>query len=149
MCAPNPPTHQPTTPLQEREGIQGLHDSLFSSSTGELRALDLAPSFSDTLWAACMVNSRCFSDAAGRELLSLMVPLADMANHSTQPNAAYRLHPSTQTFTVTSTKVGGVCLWLQLQLVWCVGLLAVVCCGSGMEACLRLVASTWLCWPTM
>lgn len=55
-----------------------------------------------------MVNSRCFSDAAGRELLSLMVPLADMANHSTQPNAAYRLHPSTQTFTVTSTKVGGV-----------------------------------------
>jgi hypothetical protein len=94
--------------LQEREGIQGLHDSLLSSSTGELRALDLAPSFSDTLWAACMVNSRCFSDNAGRELLSLMVPLADMANHSNEPNAAYRLHPSTQTFTVTSTKVGGV-----------------------------------------
>jgi hypothetical protein len=90
---------------QEREGIQGLHASLFSSSTGELQALDLAPDLSDTLWAACMVNSRCFSDAAGRELLSLMVPLADIANHSNDPNAAYRLDPGAGTFSVTSTKV--------------------------------------------
>lgn len=91
--------------MQERAGIQGLHDSLFSSTTGELRALDLAPDFSNTLWAACMVNSRCFSDAAGRELLSLMVPLADMANHSNQPNAGYRLDPSSQTFSLCSTQV--------------------------------------------
>lgn len=35
---------------------------LFSSSTGELRALQLAPTLDDTVWAACMVNSRCFSD---------------------------------------------------------------------------------------
>jgi len=26
---------------------------------------DLAPAFEDTLWAACMVNSRCFSDNVG------------------------------------------------------------------------------------
>lgn len=91
---------------QERDGIQGLHDSLFSSSTGELRALDLAPDFSDTLWAACMVNSRCFSDAAGRELLSLMVPLADMANHSNTPNAGYKLDSASQTFSIVSTQVG-------------------------------------------
>lgn len=90
---------------KERDGIQGLHDSLFSSSTGELRALDLAPDFSDTLWAACMVNSRCFSDAAGRELLSLMVPLADMANHSNTPNAGYRLDSASQTFSIVSTQV--------------------------------------------
>lgn len=94
-------------PRQEREGIEGLHASLFSSSTGELKALNLAPDVSDTLWAASMVNSRCFSDAAGRELLSLMVPLADMANHSPdEPNATYRLDPGTGTFSVTSTKVG-------------------------------------------
>lgn len=48
--------------LQERSAIQGLHDSVFSSRTGELSTLDLAPDFQDTLWAACMVNSRCFSD---------------------------------------------------------------------------------------
>lgn len=89
---------------KEREGIEGLHASLFSSTTGQLKALDLAPNVSDTLWAASMVNSRCFSDAAGRELLSLMVPLADMANHSIEPNAGYRLDPGAGTFSVTSTK---------------------------------------------
>jgi hypothetical protein len=90
---------------QERSSIKALHDSLFSSTTGELKALDLAPDFNDTLWAACMVNSRCFSDAAGRELLSLMVPLADMANHSNTPNAGFKLNPGTQTFSIISTKV--------------------------------------------
>lgn len=124
--------------VQERKGIQGLHDSLFSSSTGELRALDLSPSFSDTLWAACMVNSRCFSDNAGRELLSLMVPLADMANHSNEPNAAYRLHPSTQTFAVTSTKVG---VWFAMVSGW-VGMTQG---GAGLlwHACVRL-GTRWL-----
>jgi hypothetical protein len=53
-----------------------------------------------------MVNSRCFSDAAGRELLSLMVPLADMANHSNDPNAGYKLDPGSQTFRLFTTKVG-------------------------------------------
>lgn len=92
-------------PAQERSSIKALHNSLFSSTTGELRALDLAPDFTDTLWAACMVNSRCFSDAAGRELLSLMVPLADMANHSNNPNAGFKLNPGTQTFSIISTQV--------------------------------------------
>ena len=35
---------------------------LFSSAGGELRALKLSPQLEDTLWAACMVNSRCFSE---------------------------------------------------------------------------------------
>lgn len=66
--------YAPPSPLQQEvDGIRGLHASLFSSSTGELKALDLAPDLSDTLWAAFMVNSRSFSDAAGREMLSLMV----------------------------------------------------------------------------
>lgn len=97
--------HLITLAQQERDGIRGLHDSLFSSSTGDLRALDLAPSFTDTLWAACMVNSRCFSDAAGREALSLMVPLCDLANHSASPNAAYRLDAAQQHFSLVSTCV--------------------------------------------
>jgi hypothetical protein len=41
----------------------------------------------------------------GREALSLMVPCADMANHGMQPNAAYRLEPDSQTFTITTTEV--------------------------------------------
>jgi hypothetical protein len=95
----------PWCAAQERSSIKAVHDSLFSSTTGELRALALAPDFNDTLWAACTVNSRCFSDAAGRELLSLMVPLADMANHSNEPNAGFKLNPGTQTFSIISTKV--------------------------------------------
>eukprot|EP00878_Enallax_costatus_P035849 GHUV01040088.1.p1 GENE.GHUV01040088.1~~GHUV01040088.1.p1 ORF type:complete len:486 (+),score=115.66 GHUV01040088.1:144-1601(+) len=89
---------------QERTAIQGLHDSIFSSQTGDLASLDLAPEFQDTLWAACMVNSRCFSDAVGREAVSLLVPCADMANHSMTPNAGYRLDPETQTFNITTTE---------------------------------------------
>ncbi|WIA28837.1 hypothetical protein OEZ86_011364 [Tetradesmus obliquus] len=89
---------------KERSAIQGLHDTVFSSSTGELAALDLAPEFKHTLWAACMVNSRCFSDNVGREALSLMVPCADMANHGMQPNAAYKLEPDSQSFSITTTE---------------------------------------------
>jgi hypothetical protein len=59
--------------LQERTAIQGLHDSVFSSSTGELAALDLAPNFQHTLWAACMVNSRCFSDNVGPQHITTSV----------------------------------------------------------------------------
>ncbi len=47
---------------QERAAIEGLHAAIFSSSSGELAALDLAPHSSDTVWAASLVNSRCFSD---------------------------------------------------------------------------------------
>ncbi len=41
---------------------------LFSSTSGELRALQLADSLEDTLWAACMVNSRCFSETVSWQL---------------------------------------------------------------------------------
>jgi hypothetical protein len=58
------------------------------------------------------MHSRTIHDAScwcrlqvGREALSLMVPCADMANHGMQPNAAYRLEPDSQTFTITTTEV--------------------------------------------
>jgi hypothetical protein len=50
---------------QERAAILRLHDNIFSSETGDLRDLQLAGDPSDTLWAAAMVNSRCFSDVVG------------------------------------------------------------------------------------
>jgi len=40
---------------------------LFSSTSGELKALKLADSVDDTVWAACMVNSRCFSENVSGE----------------------------------------------------------------------------------
>jgi hypothetical protein len=62
--------------VQERTAIQGLHDAVFSSSTGELAALDLAPDFGHTLWAACMVNSRSFSDNVSFMRLLIMLSCA-------------------------------------------------------------------------
>jgi hypothetical protein len=68
----NPPAHPhspslrpaQTTRPQERASILGLHRAVFSASTGDLRTLQLAASPEDTLWAASMVNSRCFADEA-------------------------------------------------------------------------------------
>ncbi|PRW59741.1 acyl-coenzyme A oxidase peroxisomal isoform B [Chlorella sorokiniana] len=74
----------------EREQIAALHERLLSSTSGELRVLQLADSLEDTLWAACMVNSRCFSETVDGETVSLVVPCADMANHVLSPNAGYR-----------------------------------------------------------
>jgi hypothetical protein len=47
---------------KEREDILGVHARVFCGQGGELRTLALAPRPEDTLWAACMVNSRCFSE---------------------------------------------------------------------------------------
>lgn len=47
---------------QERSAILRLHDTVFSEATGDLAALKLAAVPEDTLWAASMVNSRCFAD---------------------------------------------------------------------------------------
>lgn len=77
---------------KERDAILGLHQSVFSDDSGDLRALRLSARFEDTLWAASMVNSRCFADEVSGEAISLVVPCADMANHSTSPNASYRLN---------------------------------------------------------
>ncbi|EFN53459.1 hypothetical protein CHLNCDRAFT_136721 [Chlorella variabilis] len=74
----------------ERSQIAGLHDRLFCTSGGELRALQLAAGLQDTVWAACMVNSRSFSETVEGETVSLMVPCADMANHALAPNASYQ-----------------------------------------------------------
>ena len=62
--------------------------------------------------AACPFNYRCSHTPTancvlqiGREAVSLMVPCADMANHSMTPNAGYRLDPETQTFNIATTQV--------------------------------------------
>jgi hypothetical protein len=42
----------------------------------------------------------------GREALSLMVPCADMANHSNAPNAAFGMEPDLATFSLRAKQVG-------------------------------------------
>ncbi|GLI69471.1 hypothetical protein VaNZ11_014089, partial [Volvox africanus] len=65
-----------------------VHQSYFGME-GELRRLRLAASLEDTLWAMSMVRTRTFSEDVNGEGLTLMVPYADMANHSFQHNATF------------------------------------------------------------
>jgi SET domain/Rubisco LSMT substrate-binding len=90
----------------QRSQLASLHSAVFSSTTGlsELRQLDLAPTFEDTLWAVCMVNSRCFSETIGKEIVTFMVPAADLANHSSAPNAEYRYNAKQDAFQLVSLR---------------------------------------------
>ena len=45
------------------------HESVFSSQTGHLKALQLADRLQDTLWAMSLVRSRTFSDTVNSLLL--------------------------------------------------------------------------------
>jgi hypothetical protein len=49
-----------------------------------------------------MVNSRCFSETIGKEVVTLMVPAADFANHSPAPNAEYRYNTEQDAFQLVS-----------------------------------------------
>ncbi|GBF96048.1 hypothetical protein Rsub_08863 [Raphidocelis subcapitata] len=89
---------------KERASILSLHESIFSGSSGDLSALALAAGPEDTLWAASMVNSRCFADEVGGEALSLVVPCADLANHDSSPNAGYRLDADAGAFLLVATR---------------------------------------------
>ena len=90
----------------QRSQLSSLHSAIFSSTTGlpELKHLNLAPTFEDTLWAVCMVNSRCFSETIDKEIVTLMVPAADFANHSPAPNAEYRYNPVQDAFQLVSLR---------------------------------------------
>ncbi|KAI8471285.1 MAG: hypothetical protein J3K34DRAFT_392961 [Monoraphidium minutum] len=88
---------------RERSAVLALHASVFGVA-GELRALRLARGPEDTLWAASMVNSRCFADEAAGEAVSLVVPCADMANHSCSPNAAYQLDDDAGCFRLVAAR---------------------------------------------
>lgn len=89
---------------RERESLRKVHESIFGPS-GMLSTLDLADSFEDTLWAFCMVNSRCFSDKSPTgEDISMMVPCADMANHSNVPDMAYKFSFEEDRFEFSSLK---------------------------------------------
>ncbi|KAG2451954.1 hypothetical protein HYH02_003728 [Chlamydomonas schloesseri] len=67
----------------------GVHRKYFDSVQGELAQLKLAASARDTLWAMSMVRTRTFSENVNGEGLTLMVPYADLANHSFRPNATF------------------------------------------------------------
>jgi len=90
----------------QRSQLASLHSAVFSPATGlpELKELDLAPTFNDTLWAVCMINSRCFSETIGKEIVTLMVPAVDFANHSHAPNAEYRYSTEQDAFQLVSLR---------------------------------------------
>ncbi|KAL3148961.1 hypothetical protein ABBQ32_001818 [Trebouxia sp. C0010 RCD-2024] len=81
---------------------QDSHTSIFSSQTGLLRSLQLANTLQDTLWAMSLVRSRTFSEAVQSTDLALMVPTADLANHSFQQNSVYALRATQGTFELKS-----------------------------------------------
>ncbi|GLC52280.1 hypothetical protein PLESTB_000604500 [Pleodorina starrii] len=66
-----------------------VHRDYFDGERGELRQLGLATRAADTLWAMSMVRTRTFSEDVNGEALTLMVPYADMANHSFTFNATF------------------------------------------------------------
>jgi len=55
------------------------------------------------------------------EALSLVVPCADMANHSMQPNAGYQLNAESGCFQLIAVKVWarGLGYWIWLVIRWC------------------------------
>lgn len=80
------------------------HESLFSSHTGHLKGLQLADSLQDTLWAMSLVRSRTFSDKVHDTEVALMVPTADLANHSFQYNSTYALRTARGAFELNSCR---------------------------------------------
>jgi hypothetical protein len=74
--------------------LQAVSDTAASASITQVKSVALLP------WFLALLDLQ-----VGREALSLMVPCADMANHSMQPNAAYMLEPDSQTFSITATEV--------------------------------------------
>ncbi|KAL0020939.1 hypothetical protein WJX79_002382 [Trebouxia sp. C0005] len=81
------------------------HESLFSSHTGHLKGLQLADSLQDTLWAMSLVRSRTFSDKVHDTEVALMVPTADLANHSFQYNSTYALRSARGAFELNSCRL--------------------------------------------
>ncbi|GAX81602.1 hypothetical protein CEUSTIGMA_g9030.t1 [Chlamydomonas eustigma] len=83
--------------LAQREWISWVHEKYFDPKTGQLGSTlqgfkGLTPA--DTFWAASLVRTRTFSCEASGEWLTVMVPYADLANHSFNNNATFELSAS-------------------------------------------------------
>lgn len=92
---------------EEHEALLSLHNELFSKGSRypEYHSLHLASSLQDTVWAMNMVTSRCFSESIDHgEVVSLMVPCVDFANHSSAPNAEYKYNRDIDTFQLVALK---------------------------------------------
>ncbi|KAL6749713.1 hypothetical protein V8C86DRAFT_2837062 [Haematococcus lacustris] len=90
---------------RQRDWVLHLHHTWFSRSPSRSpRALQLAHCSQDTLWAAAMVRSRTFSDSLGGEGLTLMVPFADLANHSFEYNGTFRVGADKCSFELSTVR---------------------------------------------
>eukprot|EP00798_Chlamydomonas_sp_ICE-L_P017033 gene17033-23325_t len=84
--------------------VKFMHEQYFSSKGGELSKLKLAEKMEDTFWATSMVRSRTFSEDVGGEGITLMVPFADLANHSFGHNSTFSIGLDKSMFCLRSLK---------------------------------------------
>lgn len=82
--------------LQQEAHVQSewsahLHNTYLSSATGRLSHLSLSSTLSLSLWANALVRSRTFSEDVNGECVTLMVPFADLANHSFHNNSTFTM----------------------------------------------------------
>ncbi|KAF5833829.1 hypothetical protein DUNSADRAFT_9738 [Dunaliella salina] len=83
----------------QREWSEYCHSYYFSKASGLYRFAD---SMEDSIWAASMVRSRTFSENVNGEGITLMVPYADLANHSFSHNSTFCVGQSRQNFELRS-----------------------------------------------
>ena len=89
---------------EQREWIEHICQSVFSSgrakgAMGELASLKLLPDDPDEALGQCfhaasLVRTRTFSEEMNGEPITLMVPFADLANHSFNTNARFCISPT-------------------------------------------------------
>jgi len=83
----------------QREWSEYCHSYYFSKATGLYKFAD---SMEDSIWACAMVRSRTFSENVNGEGITLMVPYADLANHSFSHNSTFCVGQSRQNFELRS-----------------------------------------------
>eukprot|EP00775_Hariotina_reticulata_P004636 gene4636-4889_t len=75
-----------------------------AAGSGDLARLQLSSSLQHSLWALSMVRSRTFSEDVNGEMLTLMVPFADLANHSFDHNCTFCLSRDNGSFQLRSLR---------------------------------------------
>ncbi|WIA21504.1 hypothetical protein OEZ85_000708 [Tetradesmus obliquus] len=81
-----------------------LHGKYLHYKSGSLAPLRLSGSLAESLWAISMVRSRTFSEDMAGECLTLMVPYADLANHSFDNNSTFCMARDAKSFQLQSLR---------------------------------------------
>jgi hypothetical protein len=81
-----------------------FHYEYFFGQNSELGNLELSTSLDQTIWALALVRSRSFGCTIAGEAVTLMAPFLDLANHSEQYTASFRLSKEECVFTRLSNR---------------------------------------------